>query len=139
MQTMKLKRKVDYPAPDGSEIRLLPSMKRGGTRHCTLPVGKTSMPVAHRMVEEIWFVVSGDGEVWRKNGKVEKTVKVGAGSSLTIPPKAAFQFRNTGDSPLCIIIGTMPRWPGPKEAKSVAGKWPVKIAAAKKVSRSAPS
>lgn len=119
-----LKTDANYLAPDGSEIRLLPTMKGGGLCHCTLPVGKTSSPVAHRQVEEIWYVVSGEGDIWRKSSSTEETVHVVGGSSLTIPPRTAFQFRNTGDSPLCILIVTMPPWLGPQEAEKVEGVWP---------------
>jgi len=52
-------------------------MNGGGLCHCTLLAGKTSSPVAHRLVEEIWYVVSGEGEVWRKNAEAEHTVRVG--------------------------------------------------------------
>ena len=123
--TMKLKTNADYLAPDGSEIRLLPAMSGGGLCHCTLPPGTTSSPVAHRKVEEIWYVLSGEGEVWRKNYAPDETVRVCVGTSLTIPPRTAFQFRNTGDSPLCILIVTMPPWPGPHEAEKAMGVWPV--------------
>jgi mannose-6-phosphate isomerase-like protein (cupin superfamily) len=123
LQTTSLRPAADYIAPDGSEIRLLPTMKGGGLCHCTLPTGKTSSPVAHREVEEIWYVLSGVGEVWRKNAVMEASISVSAGSSLTIPARTSFQFRNTGDSPLCILIATMPPWPGPEEAVEVAGVW----------------
>lgn len=118
-----LKGEADYLAPDGSEIRLLPTMNGGGLCHCTLPAGKTSSPVAHRHVEEIWYILEGVGEVWRKNSEAEEIVSVSAGTSLTIPPSAAFQFRNTGSGPLCILIVTMPPWPGPQEAKKAVGPW----------------
>jgi mannose-6-phosphate isomerase-like protein (cupin superfamily) len=75
----------DYHAPDGSEIRLLSQSRRGGLCHCTLPRGKTSKPVSHIHVEEIWYVLSGEGEVWRKSTVAEGIVQVGAGVSLTIP------------------------------------------------------
>lgn len=127
LQTISLKSDADYLAPDGSEIRLLPTMRGGGLCHCTLPVGKTSSPVAHRQVEEIWYVVSGEGEVWRKNAAAEEIVRVVAGTSLTIPPSTAFQFRNTGGSPLCILIATMPPWPGPQEAERAVGVWPTTV------------
>jgi mannose-6-phosphate isomerase-like protein (cupin superfamily) len=81
-------------------------------------------------VEEIWYVASGEGEVWRKNSAAEETVRVSAGSSLTIPPRTTFQFRNTGDSPLCILIVTVPPWPGPQEAEKAEGVWPVTAGAA---------
>lgn len=122
-QTASIMPEADYLAPDGSQIRLLPAMKGGGLCHCTLPAGSTSSPVAHRQIEEIWYVLSGDGEVWRKSATAEQTVHVGAGSSLTIPPRTSFQFRNTGATPLRILIATMPPWPGSGEALSVPGPW----------------
>jgi mannose-6-phosphate isomerase-like protein (cupin superfamily) len=127
-QTCALRRKTDYLAPDSSEIRLLPVMKGGGLCHCTLPPGKTSLPVVHRHVEEIWYVLEGQGQVWRKNAGAEKTVRVSGGKSLTIPPGTAFQFRNTGAGPLRILIVTMPPWPGPQEAEKAVGKWPTETA-----------
>jgi mannose-6-phosphate isomerase-like protein (cupin superfamily) len=130
LRAVTLKPDTDHLAPDGSEIRLLPAMKGCGLCHCTLRVGRTSSPVAHRQVEEIWYVASGEGEVWRKNSAAEETVRVRAGSSLTIPPRTAFQFRNTGDSPLCILIVTMPPWPGPQEAEKAEGVWSVTVGAA---------
>ena len=65
----------------------------------------------------------GRGEVWRKIGLVEDTSEVTVGSSLTIPTSASFQFRNTGDSPLTVLIVTMPPWPGEQEAEAIEGKW----------------
>jgi mannose-6-phosphate isomerase-like protein (cupin superfamily) len=123
LQTMSLKPGADTIAPDGSEIRLLPTMRGGSLCHCTLLPGKTSSPVVHRQVEEIWYVVSGEGEVWRKNAAAEESVRVCAGSSLTIPSRTSFQFRNTGEGPLCILIVTMPPWPGPQEAEKAQGVW----------------
>jgi mannose-6-phosphate isomerase-like protein (cupin superfamily) len=123
-QTSALKPNADYLAPDGSEIRQLPTTKGGGLCHCTLPAGKTTSPVSHNNVEEIWYVLEGQGEVWRKAAGAEGTVRVSAGTSLTIPPRTAFQFRNTGAGPLCILIVTMPPWPGPQEAAQAVGVWP---------------
>jgi len=40
--------------------------------HCTLLAGGVSKPVHHRTVEEIWYCVEGDGEVWRKQGDREE-------------------------------------------------------------------
>ncbi len=116
--------KPDDVAPDGSEIRLLPRMKGGSLCHCTLHPGRTSSPVVHRSIEEIWYILEGKGEVWRKAAGVEEIVRVNAGTSLTIPPGTAFQFRNTGADSLCILIVTMPPWPGPQEAEKTVGAWP---------------
>lgn len=113
----------DYSAPDGSEIRLLPNMKGGGLCHCTLPGGKTSLAVRHKTVEEIWYVLSGEGEIWRKLNEQEEVTPLRDGVALTIPPGTSFQFRAAGSASLCILIVTMPPWPGPDEAVSVTGLW----------------
>lgn len=115
---------ADHLAPDGSQIRLLPTMKGGGLCHCILPAGKTSSPVSHHDVEEIWYVLEGHGEVWLKAAGIEETVRVNAATSLTIPPRTGFQFRNTRASPLCIVIATMLPWPGPREAGKTADAGP---------------
>jgi mannose-6-phosphate isomerase-like protein (cupin superfamily) len=123
--TKQLPTEYDCLAPDKSEIRSLPVMKGGGLCHCTLPAGKTSSPVAHRHVEEIWYILEGQGEVWRKNAETESIVCACAGTSLTIPPHTAFQFRNTGTGSLCIFIVTMPPCPGQQKAEEAIGVWHV--------------
>jgi len=125
METKSLPTAYDYLAPDGSEIRLLPSVKGGGLAHCTLPGRTTSAAVAHKTVEEIWYFLTGNGEVWRREGASGDgtTVRVGPGVSLTIAPGTQFQFRNRGDGPLTFLIATMPPWPGPAEATAVANHW----------------
>src|SRR5690348_7579969 len=90
----------DDIAPDGSEIRLLAAMKGGGVSHCTLQSGQTSLAVQHQTIEEIWFFLQGQGQVWRKLGEQEDEADVQPGVSLTIPTGAHFQFRNTGSEPL---------------------------------------
>jgi mannose-6-phosphate isomerase-like protein (cupin superfamily) len=105
----------DYLAPDGSEIRLLTSLPRGGLAHCTLPAGATSASVRHRTVDEIWFFLEGNGQLWRSDRA--EPVDVRPGQSLAIRCGVSFRFRNTGDVPLRFIIATMPEWPGAEEAE----------------------
>ena len=94
--------------------------------HCSLPPGQTSLAVAHRTVEEVWYFLAGRGEVWRKLGEREEVVEVSPGASLSIPLGAHFQFRNTGDTPLRFVLTTIPPWPGTEEAYRVPGYWPTK-------------
>jgi mannose-6-phosphate isomerase-like protein (cupin superfamily) len=91
--------------------------------HCTLPQRKTSKAVAHRTVEEIWYFVSGTGQVWRKQGDKQQVVDVHVGTNLTIPRGVHFQFRNTGADNLCFLIATIPCWPGEQEAVLVPDYW----------------
>ena len=56
---------ADVIAPDGSEIRLLVDQRHEATRaslvEVRLPAGAVSRPVWHRTVEEIWYVLEGQG------------------------------------------------------------------------------
>ena len=92
--------------------------------HFTLAAGETSVAVAHRSVEEIWFVLSGRGEMWRKQEAREEIVTLEPGVCLTIPLGTSFQFRSTGSESLAAVAVTMPPWPGDGEAYEVVGAWP---------------
>ena len=119
----RLAKDFDTLAPDGSEIRLLSATSRGSMVHCTLNPGVVSVAVAHRTVEEVWYILEGTGQVWRRQRDEERVVEVSPGGSLTIPVGAHFQFRATEGGPLRILIVTMPPWPGEDEAYRVAGRW----------------
>src|SRR5437870_13607410 len=92
----------DTLAPDGSEIRLLVDHSAGSMCEVRLPPGGVSIPVRHRTVQEIWYFLEGDGEVWRQAPDgTARTVRVSLGSALTIPLGCRFQFRSLGASDLC--------------------------------------
>ena len=92
-------------------------------RHCSLPPGQTSLAVAHRTVEEVWYFLGGRGEVWRKLDEHEEVVEVSRGVSLSIPLGAHFQFRNTGDKPLQFVLTSIPPWPGRR--RGLPRRWPL--------------
>jgi mannose-6-phosphate isomerase-like protein (cupin superfamily) len=110
-------------APDGSDVRILLGLKGGGMAHFELGPGRTSRAVVHRTVEEIWFFLSGRGEMWRRQGAREEVVPVDRGVCLTIPLGTHFQFRSFGREPLAAVGVTLPPWPGEGEAYEVEGKW----------------
>ena len=112
----------DYPAPDGSEIRLLVSGEHGGFAHCVLPAGKTSSAVRHRTVEELWYVLEGTGQIWRaREGEPSRLDALRPGDSLRIPAGTAFQFPAGVGMDLKLLIATMPPWPGEHEAVAANG------------------
>jgi mannose-6-phosphate isomerase-like protein (cupin superfamily) len=120
----------DAIAPDGSEVRVLCGLSRGGLAVFSLPPNAVSKAVAHRTVEEIWYVISGRGRIWRKLGQQREIVELEVGVSLSIPTGTHFQFRCDGAQPLAILGATMPPWPGPDEAYAVEGEWPAMVRAA---------
>lgn len=113
----------DAVAPDGSDVRVLLGLKGGGMAHFELGPNQVSKAVKHRTVEEIWYFLSGRGEMWRKQNGRTAIVDVYPGISLTIPLGAYFQFRSFGHEPLAAIGVTMPPWPGEGEAIVVEGAW----------------
>jgi len=113
----------DAVATDGSDVRILLALEGGSMAHFELPSGHTSTAVTHQTVEEIWFVLSGSGEMWRKQPKHEEIVPIERGVCLTIPLGTHFQFRAFGSEPLAALGITMPPWPGEGEAVRVQGKW----------------
>jgi mannose-6-phosphate isomerase-like protein (cupin superfamily) len=114
---------IDATAPDGTAVRLLLSLAGGSLAHFELPAGAVSHAVAHRTVEEIWYVVSGKGSIWRSLEGVERIDPIGPGTALTIPLGTAFQFRAEGGLPLAFVAITMPPWPGMDEALPAEGPW----------------
>jgi mannose-6-phosphate isomerase-like protein (cupin superfamily) len=120
---MQLPRDRTVVAPDGSDVRVLLGLASGGMAHFELAAGKTSAAVTHRTVGEIWFVLSGRGEMWRKQGAREETIALEPGVCLTIPLGTHFQFRASATEGVAAIGLTMPPWPGEGEAVPVAGPW----------------
>jgi len=110
-------------APDGSDVRVLLALPRGSMAEFELAAGRVSAAVTHRTVEEIWYVQSGRGEMWRRQGSREEIVVLEPGVCLTIPQGTHFQFRALGDGPLRALGITMPPWPGADEAIVVTGPW----------------
>jgi mannose-6-phosphate isomerase-like protein (cupin superfamily) len=122
--TRSLPAQPDAVAPDGSHVRILGRVGRGSAAHFTLAPGATSIAVAHRRVDEIWYFLGGCGEMWRRNADQEEIVPVGPGVCVTIPAGTSFQFRALGDAPLTAFGVTIPPWPDGGDAVPVDGRWP---------------
>jgi mannose-6-phosphate isomerase-like protein (cupin superfamily) len=114
----------DVVAPDGSDVRILLQLGRGGMAHFELAAGRVSRAVAHHSVDEIWYVLRGQGQMWRRQAEREETVPLEPGTCVSIPAGTHFQFRSTSAGPLAAVGVTMPPWPGQDEAYEVPGVWP---------------
>ena len=112
----------DATAPDGSEIRLLADQRHAATKssmvEVTLPAGQVSRPVYHRTVEEIWYILEGQGYVWRcpPDAASFPPQAVSPGDALVIPTGWRFQFAAAPEGPLRFLCHTTPPWPGGDEA-----------------------
>jgi mannose-6-phosphate isomerase-like protein (cupin superfamily) len=122
-ETRRIPAAPDAIAPDGSEVRALCGLSRGGLAVFSLQPDSVSKAVAHQTVEELWYVLSGRGRIWRKLGWQEEIDEIDAGVSLSIPTGTQFQFRCDSPEPLTVLGATMPPWPGEDEAYLVEGVW----------------
>ena len=125
--TKTLAVEADVIAPDGCEVRILAQTPLGSMAHFTLGPRQVARAVAHRTVEEVWYILSGQGRMWRRQGDAEEIVDLVPGLSLSIPLGTHFQVRNDGEAPLAAVAVTMPPWPGEDEAFVVEGKWPANL------------
>lgn len=126
----------DAVAPDGSDVRVLVACNGASLAHFELAPNEVSVAVAHRTLEEVWYVIGGRGEMWRRSERTgdEETVALDAGVALSIPSHTHFQFRSHGEEPLTAVGATMPAWPGigdmdgTGEAVLVEGPWQATVA-----------
>ena len=123
-ETKRLPQDPDAVAPDGSHVRLLLALGGGSVAHFELGPGRTSIAVAHRTVDEIWYFVAGRGEMWRRQQDREEVVALEPGVCLSIPLGTHFQFRASATEAVAAVAVTLPPWPGEGEAVFVAGPWP---------------
>jgi mannose-6-phosphate isomerase-like protein (cupin superfamily) len=122
-ETKKLSPEITELAPDGSNVRLLLALDSAVMAHYELLPNQISKAVTNRTVEEIWYFISGRGEMWRKQRDNEEIVVVEPGVCITIPLATHFQFRTQGSESLEAVGIVIPPWPGPEEAVVVKGKW----------------
>jgi mannose-6-phosphate isomerase-like protein (cupin superfamily) len=73
-KTMMLPDERHVIVPDGSDVRVLLELAGGGMAHFELPANRVSRAIAHRTVDEIWFILRGSG-----------TDTAGRGASVRFP------------------------------------------------------
>lgn len=117
-------------APDGSTVRPLCRITGlGSFAHFQLEPGEISKAVSHATVQEIWYIIGGTGQMWRRQKSQEpepEPVALRPGICLTIPLGTTFQFRaDDGTDPLRVVAVTMPPWPDndEHESRSEHGPW----------------
>lgn len=123
MQTRPFPENPDAHSPAGAEIRYLMEGETGNMIHSTVPPGQVNRATIHATVSEFWHVLSGEGQIWRRDMTGEETSVLERGVSIDIPVGTAFQYRCTGVHALEFICVSMPPWPGDHEATLVEGPW----------------
>jgi len=123
MQSRPFPSAPEARSPAGAEIRSLIEGETGDMIHSTVPPGQVNRATVHATVSEFWHVLSGKGEIWRRDATGEETTVLEPGVSIDIPVGTAFHYRCTGADALQFLCVTMPRWPGDHEATVIEGPW----------------
>ena len=123
MQARSIPREPEARSPAGAEIRFLMHGETGDIIHSTVPPGQVNRATVHATVSEFWHVLSGAGQIWRRDATGEATTDLVPGLTIDIPVGTAFQYRCTGAEPLRFLCMTMPPWPGDTEATIIEGPW----------------
>jgi mannose-6-phosphate isomerase-like protein (cupin superfamily) len=123
MKTTILPEKPDAKSPAGADIRFLMDGEGGNMIHSTVPPHQVNKATIHATVSEFWYVLEGQGQIWRNDGEESGVTDLLPGTSIDIPVGTAFQYRNVSDVPLKFICIAMPPWPGDSEASCVNGNW----------------
>ncbi len=123
MKTKILPANPDAKSPAGADIRYLVDGETGNMIYSTVPPRQINKATVHKTVSEFWYILEGEGEIWRISGKESAITPLTPGTAIDIPVGTAFQYRNVSDQELKFICISMPRWPGESEATCIQGVW----------------
>ncbi|MEO9648708.1 MAG: cupin domain-containing protein [Roseobacter sp.] len=123
MKETTLPSRADAKSPAGADIRFIMDGTTGNMIHSTVPPGQVNRATIHKTISEFWYILEGEGEIWRRKEHEERIVSLVSGVSIDIPVGTAFQYRNIGTKPLKFICISMPPWPGDHEASHLKGAW----------------
>ncbi|GAA2159652.1 hypothetical protein FHX52_3766 [Humibacillus xanthopallidus] len=93
MQTRSFPSVPDGRSPAGAEVRVLVEGETGSMIHSTVAPGQVNRATVHATVSEFWHVLSGEGQIWRRDATGEETTDLVRGVSVDIPVGTAFQYR----------------------------------------------
>jgi mannose-6-phosphate isomerase-like protein (cupin superfamily) len=124
MKTTTIETAESGRSPLGAHIRFLMDGPHGNMIHSTVPPGMVGRACHFRNIDEYWYVLSGEGEIWRSAPDGYQSVtRLIPGVCVDIPLGTTFQYRCTGNVPLVFTCTALPSWPGDDEAVIVDGPW----------------
>jgi mannose-6-phosphate isomerase-like protein (cupin superfamily) len=111
MDVKNLQRVEAFTTLDGSEIRELLAYRNSCVRNQSLAEarvapGARTAPHYHRKTEEIYYILSGKGEMTIDDRKQD----VGPLDAIAIPPGAVHTILNTGSEPLVFLCCCAPAY-----------------------------
>lgn len=91
-----------------TEIKVMGNHNGKEATYAISSAGAQSIPVRRDVLDEEYFVISGNGAVWIKTNDNEQVISVQQGSHVIIPKGANTQFKNFGDDKFIFLVITSP-------------------------------
>jgi mannose-6-phosphate isomerase-like protein (cupin superfamily) len=93
-------------SPLAARIRFLMDGPHGNMIHSTVPPGMVGCACHFRTIDEYWYVLSGEGEIWRSAPDGHESItQLIEGVCIDIPLGTHFQYRCTEACPLSSLHG----------------------------------
>jgi mannose-6-phosphate isomerase-like protein (cupin superfamily) len=111
MDIQNIARVASFTTKDGSEIRELLAHRNScianqSLAEARLPAGASTAAHYHPKTEEIYYILSGRGEM-----RIDaETAAVGPGDAVAIPPGRTHQITNVGREPLVFLCCCAPAY-----------------------------
>jgi mannose-6-phosphate isomerase-like protein (cupin superfamily) len=111
MDVINLQKTIPFTTKDGSEIRELLAHRNSCIRlqslaEARLPPGASTTAHYHRQTEEIYYILTGGGQMTIGN----EMRQVGPGDAIAIPPGEVHQIVNNGDVALVFLCCCAPAY-----------------------------
>lgn len=124
MDVVNLSECVPFTTKDGSEIRELLAyrnscIQKQSLAEARLPAGVSTQPHYHPRTEEIYYILSGTGDMRVEDARR----RVGPGDAIAIPSGQRHVIRNTGEETLVFLCCCAP--PYEHEDTVMVNDWPV--------------
>ena len=94
----------------GAQIRYILKSQQGDLTHAVCPAG-TVAPTHHLPeLDEAYFVLAGQGEIWRRAEGREAITALRPGRWVQMPAGTLFQYRAGREASLVFLVAVLPSW-----------------------------
>jgi mannose-6-phosphate isomerase-like protein (cupin superfamily) len=125
LSTHALSADPDAVSPDGSaDIRYLLKSPQGDVTHAVCRTGQVA-PTHHLPeLDEAYYVLAGEGEIWRATPSREAVTSLRPGRWVQMPAGMKFQYRANKGSSLVLLVMVLPSWRPELFHTVPGGRWP---------------
>lgn len=121
-KAVRLPARPTVKTPDGSDVRVLSSTSHGSCAHFELAGDQTSLAVIRGTVEEIWYFLSGRGQMWLASANSDGDVLDVMPRDWVPIPVGTVSIPRSWERAAGSRRTTMPQWPGENEASVMDGR-----------------